>query len=107
MAVIINGTVYSGNNLQISGNKIIIDGKDVTPDSKEININVTADIQSIEVDCCNSFIMKGNAGRIKSTNGNIEIDGNVSGDVETTNGNIRCGSISGSVKTKNGNIRHQ
>lgn len=102
MAVIINGQVFSGSNLQISGNKIIIDGKDVTPDAKVITVKVDGNVNSIDIDCCESFTMTGDAGKIKSTNGNIDISGNVIGDVETTNGNV-----GGSVKTKNGNIKHR
>ena len=95
MAVIINGVSYAGNSVSISGNKILIDGINVTPDAKEITVQVDGNIESIDIDSCNSFLMNGSAGRVRSTNGDIEI-----------NGNVRCGAVGGSVKTKNGNIKH-
>ena len=91
----------------MTGNKIFIDGEDATPDAKVITVKVEGNVDSIDIDCCDSFTMTGDAGKIKSTNGNIDISGNVSGDVETTNGNVSCGSVGGSVKTKNGNIKHR
>lgn len=102
----INGMTFSGNSVVVSGNKIIIDGKDATPDSKIITISVVGDLELLDVDCCDSISIKGNVGRCKSTNGNVDIEGAVTGDIETTNGNVRCGAVSGSVKTKNGNIKH-
>lgn len=104
--ITLNGVTYSGNSLIVSGNKIFIDGKDLTPDSKTIKIDVNGNVDNLEVDYCESLSIKGDVGSCETTNGNVNISGNVNGNVETTNGNVRCGNISGSVKTRNGNIHH-
>jgi len=105
--IIINGNSYVGNNVTIKGNKVIIDGKDCTPDSKDISIKIEGNINEISVDYCDSFDMVGDANKVTTTNGNIQITGAVSGDVTTTNGNISCAEVKGSVKTHNGNIKHK
>lgn len=70
----INGMTFSGNSVVVSGGKIIIDGKDVTPDAKSITIQVTGNLELLDVDCCDSIRIKGDVGKCKSTNGNLEIE---------------------------------
>jgi hypothetical protein len=102
--IIINGVSYSGNSVTILNNKVIIDGKSVESNDKIINIEVNGNIDSLDVDNCESIKVKGDVGKVKSTNGNVKIEGSVNGDVSTTNGNISCFDVKGSVSTKNGNI---
>jgi hypothetical protein len=111
MAIIINGSIVNssfGNysNVVISNGKVIIDGKDLTPESKEINIQITGDVQKIEIDNCNQLKINGKCNTVSSHNGNIEIEGDVLNSVSTHNGNVSCKNIAGSVSTKNGNIWH-
>jgi hypothetical protein len=106
--ITINGKTYQGNNLQITGNRVYIDGKpvDQEEDEKTINISVDGDIQTLKVDSCNQIDVTGNCKSVNSTNGNIQVKGNIEGDVVNKNGNIVCRNVSGSVTTKNGNITH-
>lgn len=36
--IIINGNIFSGDNVSVKNNQIFIDGKNLTPDAKIINI---------------------------------------------------------------------
>ena len=87
------------------------------------NIEIRGDVGALDVGRCNRINVSGNAKKVKSTFGDIEINGNVEGDVkstsgdvecqdvggsvETTSGEIRCGNIKGSVETMSGDIRHK
>ena len=105
--ITINGKSYNGNSIVISNNKVIIDGNDCTPDSKDIKIEVVGNIESIKADCCNYIKVTGDSGNIQSQSGDIEIEGNVSGNVSTMSGNVDCGNIQGSVSTMSGNIKYK
>ena len=101
----VNGMSISGSNISITNGKIIVDGKDMTPDQKEIKIEVIGDIDTLSVDACNEVSVKGNIGKLKTMSGDVEVTGDVTGDVSSMSGDIRCGNISGSVKTMSGNIK--
>lgn len=105
----INGSaIVSGSkNITIVGNRIIVDGIDVTPDSKDINITVNGNIESLDVDCCDKINIVGAVAKVRTTSGDINISGNVTGDVKSTSGDIKCGQISGSVKTVSGDIKNK
>ena len=111
MAIIINGSIVNShigncNNVVISNGKVIIDSKDLTPDAKEINIQITGDVQKVEIDNCNQLKINGKCNTVSSHNGNVEIEGDVLNSVSTHNGNVRCNNIAGSVSTRNGSIWH-
>jgi hypothetical protein len=109
MGITINGKTITtnGGSIQVGNGKIIIDGVDMTPDSKEINIEVIGNVDLLEIDTCSKVKITGDAKTVKSHNGNIDIGGNISGDVSTHNGNINCANVGGSVTTRNGNIKHR
>lgn len=108
MAIRINGvSIAGGRNVVISNGKVIVDGKDVTPgDEKQINIEVTGDVDTIEVDTCEKISVTGNTGRITTSQGDINVGGDVHGDAKTSQGSIEVeGSVGGNVKTSQGSIR--
>lgn len=107
--ITINGNtiISGGNNIVVRGNKITIDGKDVTPDAKTINIQITGNVDKVEVDCCDSLTISGDCNTVSSHNGGIDIGGSVKGSVTNHNGNIECQNVGGSVTTRNGNIKHR
>ena len=106
--VVINGKKYSGNSVSVMDNKVFIDGKrvDQSDDEKVINIVVEGNINSLEVDSCEKLEVTGNCGNVASKNGNIRINGDVSGDVTNKNGDIDCFNVGGDVSTKNGDVHH-
>ena len=102
--IVIGGNAYSGNSVVVTNGKVIIDGKDVTPDAKEINISVQGDVAELKVDACNKVSVTGNVGSFSGRTGDVEISGDVSGDVQTTTGEVSCGAVSGSVSTSTGDV---
>lgn len=106
--IVIGNKTFTGNNITVSNNRIIIDGKDITdtlPEQKTYNIEVTGDIQSLDVDACNSLTVKGTVGSIKTLSGDVDC-GDVTGSVSTMSGDVKCKNISGSVSTMSGKIKH-
>lgn len=108
--ITINGKTISSNggSITITGGKILIDGKEVDlEDVKEINIEVTGNVQQLDVDNCNKINISGDCNSVKTHNGSVDIGGNVAQDVSTHNGNVDCGNVGGNVTTRNGNIKHR
>lgn len=104
----VNGKRYVGNNLTVINDVVYIDGKrvDENGNTKTINITIDADVETVNVDNCYKLDVTGQCGSVSSKNGDIKINGDVSGDVTNKNGDIKCGNISGDVDNKNGNIKH-
>ena len=109
--IVVNGDVIRGqkiNSMVISGGRITIDGKSLSEldveDEKEINITIQGDLERLEVDYCNTLHVNGNAKRVKSNQGDIEIGGDVQGDVHANMGTITCGNIDGDCHANMGNI---
>lgn len=100
----INGLNITGNNVTVKNGNIIIDGKDVTPDAKLINIEVSGDVGELIVDTCEKINITGNAQKIKTASGDVEIGGDVNGDVESMSGDINCENVEGDVHTSSGDI---
>ena len=109
--VTINGkTIITQNtgNIVMTGDRILIDGKDVTPvDTKEITVNIEGNVESLDIAYAKSIEIKGNVHDVRSTSGNISVTGDVTGDVKSTSGDVRCGNVSGSVKTVSGDIKQR
>jgi len=101
------------NNVVISNGKITVDGKSLSEldaidkDEQVINITIQGDIERLDVDYCTKIHVEGNAKRIKTNNGDIEIDGDVEGDVHTNMGGITCGDVAGDCTTNMGSIHRR
>lgn len=98
---------FLGKSIKIDHNVLIIDGKRIDLDKettdKEITIVFEGNVDKLEVDVCNTIEVKGSAGSISLTNGDIKC-GDVGGSVSTVNGDVRAHEIKGSVSTVNGDI---
>ena len=105
-SVIINGKTYVGNNIIVSNGKIMIDGKNITSDDKVINITVNGDIDSLKVDTCNKLELIGNVTNINTVSGDVDINGDVSGSIQTVSGDVKCKNVGGSINTLSGDINH-
>ncbi|MFA5366360.1 MAG: hypothetical protein WC333_00355 [Dehalococcoidia bacterium] len=119
----IGNQTYVGKSVIVRNGKVIIDGKEVTPDDKTINIEISGDVEKIEVDHCGKIIVNGKVnslrtssgdvecgevmGNVQTSSGDVEIDGNVGGDVNAVSGDIKCGNIAGSVNTVSGDIKNK
>ena len=117
MAIIIKNNYGSktiiGGTIRIIDGKTYVDGKPLeeleakNTDEKVINITIEGNVERLEVDYCHSIRVTGDANRIKTNNGDIEIGGDVSGDVHTNMGSITCGNVEGDCHTNMGNIKRR
>lgn len=110
MAINIDGKSYIGNNIVIKNNEVWIDGvKQDTSNQKEINIVVNGNIESLDVlSCVNKISIIGDVAKVKTSTGDVSIEGNVSGDVSTSTGDVKVdGHIYGNVKTTTGDIKYK
>lgn len=105
-SVTINGKTYIGNNIIVSNGKIMVDGKNVTSDDKVINITVNGNIDSLKVDTCNKLEIIGNVTNVNTVSGDVDINGDVNGSIQTVSGDVKCNNVSGSINTLSGDINH-
>lgn len=107
--VVVNGKTYNLPNGSVSviNNKVYHNGKLVTDcdeiKEKEIKITIEGDACDVSLDC-GEIVVKGNANNVKSSNGNIKIEGDIAGNAKTTNGNIKAKHIHGNADTTLGSI---
>lgn len=98
-----SSVVITNGSITVNG-KLIKDLNEL--DEKEINIIIEGDVESLTVDSCDEIEVKGSAKNIKTHNGNVKVNNDVTGNVSTHNGNVVCGKVGGDVDTHNGNIIH-
>jgi hypothetical protein len=107
MSVItINGKTYTGDSIYIKNGNITISGNVVVVDEKIINIQIDGNIAKLQVDACEKCVIHGDAGMVSTTSGDVEIRGNVTGNVKTMSGDVKCGHIKGDVSTMSGDIKN-
>lgn len=87
--ITVNGITVqsSGNNISIRNGKVIVDGVDVTTNDKIINI-----------------VVNGNVDHIDGSFGDLSITGNVTGNIQTVSGDVRCSDVGGNIKTVSGDV---
>lgn len=114
--IIRNGNYISisgGGTINITDGNILVDGKPLDElnvsdvNEKEINITIQGEVDHIDIDYCNRITVNGNVKRVKTNQGDIDITGDVDGDVHTNMGDITCGNIKGDCHTNMGNIRRR
>lgn len=120
--IIINNRSYQGKNVTINKNVVYIDGKRVdTEDDKVINISIEGNVDTLEVDACQTVTVNGEvkslttisgdvktntvSNGINTTSGDITVNGNVNGSINTISGDVDCGNVSGGVSTLSGDIK--
>lgn len=109
----INNSTISGSfngksiSMTVKDGKVIVDGVDVTPEGKTINIQIVGDVKDLSVDACDKLTVNGDVSSVKTQSGDIDITGNVSGDVKTMSGDIKCENIGGDVSTMSGDIKYK
>lgn len=93
-------------SMVINNGKIIIDGKatDIPTDYPNITINIQGDIERLEVEQCEKINISGNAKRVKTNCGSIDVQGDIQGDAHTNCGSISCKVVEGDAHTNMGSI---
>lgn len=108
----INGKPYEipecNNYISVDKKRVILNGKEFKKfKEKEIYISSEGDIINLEVYTCKTIIVNGNVEALRTGSGDVYVEGNVNGDINTTGGNVKCnGSIGGNVSTVSGDIHH-
>jgi hypothetical protein len=99
----------NGNSININNGKLVVDGEVVTGGLGQCHVQVTVEGDCKDVTTSNGDVdvMGDVTNNVKTTNGDIEVHKSVGGNVSTTNGDVDCdGSVGGSVSTNMGNINH-
>lgn len=111
MAVIkIGNKIFSGENIKIVKNQVYINGELVSNLKEEIDypnitINVEGDLQSLDLPMGDVNITGNVLGDVKCGQGDIDISGYVNSTVKNNQGNIDIkGNVNGDVKNEMGNI---
>ncbi|VVE75886.1 hypothetical protein PCA31118_05085 [Pandoraea captiosa] len=101
----VNGiTITGGKDLNIRNGRVIVDGNEVdVGDAKQINIEIHGEVEHVDVDTCDSIVINGSAGHVKTMSGDVRC-GDVSGSVKTMSGDVHCTSVAGNVSTMSGDI---
>lgn len=109
--VSVNGKHYTNlkGDVTIINNKVYVNGKPVDDlnecPEKNITIYLTGNINNLSVDCCDVVNITGDVSLVKTSSGDIHIDGRVSCGVESASGDITVdGDVTGNVSTKSGDV---
>lgn len=106
--ITINGVTYEGENLIINNNSghIQIDNQIISISNRIININVSGDLNVLEVSSANTIEIIGNAGEVNTASGNIQVD-KVLGNANSVSGSIYANDIIGNVSTISGSVNYK
>lgn len=100
----INGKTYEGSSVSIIGDKVIVDGiEQDTVEGKNITIEIHGDVESIETGSGDVSAQNVN-GYIKTASGDIDVQGDIEGNVSTMSGDVSVSEIGGSVSTMSGDV---
>jgi len=103
----INSLKYEGHHIRIEKGNVFIDGTQIkcSENQKTINISIVGDVDQIQCDYAENFIVEGNVDDLYSISGDVKVTGNI-GEINTTSGNVKCeNKIEGSVNTVSGNVK--
>ncbi len=98
-----NGVDIVGRSVTVVNGQVFVDDVDVTPDAKNITIEITGDVENLNVDTCRQVTINGNAQTVETAAGDDRCH-DVNGPVETISGDIKCGNVQGNVKTVSGDV---
>ena len=111
-----NGVIRNIKNMVISDGEIIIDGVPMDEYMEQqanaaerpvYVIEITGNVERLECDDCKTITITGDCRRVKTNMGDINIGGNVDGDVHTNMGSIECGNVGGDAHTNMGSVRYR
>jgi len=109
----INGKTIQVNRgtISIIDGKVLIGGKDISDlkeiEEKEINITIEGSVEKLEIDYCAKVQVNGNAQNVKTASGDVNVSGDVLGNIQTMSGDVDCGNVGGGVSTMSGDISHK
>jgi DUF4097 and DUF4098 domain-containing protein YvlB len=101
----INGTSFSisGVSVHVVNGKVYADGKRIGEEDKNVDIKIEGYVHNLKVDVCNKFALTGNADKIETVSGDVQVNGDVHS-ISTISGDVYCGDVSGNAKSTSGAI---
>ena len=106
---VVNGKAISGSVITIENGRMLVDGKPFEDwsesDEKIINITINGNVEALDVISCNSITVNGDAKKVKTGSGDVNVKFSVFGDVHTGSGDVECKDVEGDVSTGSGNVR--
>ena len=109
----INGEQFSGKTVKVYGNgEIYVDGEkkvgaDDNSSIKKIEITINGNVDEIKSEGPMEFNITGNVNKLSTTNGSVNVKGDIKGNASTVNGAINAKKINGDASTVNGKITTQ
>lgn len=107
-SVTINDKVYESINgtMTITDKGIFVNGRPIEEYKEPVAIKVVIKGNVARIDSnCNNVTVEGDVHTVRSQNGSIQVNGNVTNNATTENGAIYVrGSVGGNVTTNNGSI---
>lgn len=102
--IIVNGKTYHGKSVSMKNNQLYIDGVLVeTINTPVIDVKIEGNCHSVLNEVGDVTVNGQVTGGVKNSTGDITC-GNIVGDVTNEVGDISCGKVTGSVKTGVGDI---
>ncbi|MEN8258197.1 MAG: hypothetical protein ABFS09_10095 [Thermodesulfobacteriota bacterium] len=103
-SVDIDGRSFSGSSISINNNgKVIVDG--IEQDGQLVgNITVTVNGDAESIHNGSGDVYAKTVGNITTEDGDVTVEGDVSGSITTNSGDVRCNSVAGSVNSESGDI---
>ena len=104
----INGVTYEGANLIINNDSghIQIDNQIVSINNRVIDINISGDLNVLEVSSANKIEILGNVGEVNTASGSIYAD-KILGNVNSASGSIYANEIKGNVSSISGSVNYR
>ncbi|MDY4281347.1 MAG: heme utilization protein [[Pasteurella] mairii] len=99
-------TISMVNGLvSIQGPKLIVDGQVITLEAAPLlHIEIFGNVNHIDAGNVADIAVIGNVEHVETVSGDVSIQGNVSGNVKTTSGDVQAQWIQGAVNTVSGDI---
>lgn len=107
--VSINGKTYVGNTISVQNGVVMVDGKRASDapggTSFIFNVTITGAVEHMEL-TNGEVTVHGDVGRVKTVNGDVNVEQSVTGNVASVNGDIKIGGeLNGDASTVHGDIK--
>lgn len=104
-SITVNGETFEGNSVSVVNGEVIVDGKKVVfPDRKEVIISISGDLGNLQADRCRLEV-GGSVGNVSVGQGTVVVDGDVKGEVNLNQGDLKCTDVFADVKVDMGNVK--
>lgn len=104
-SVSINGRQFAGRNIIVDGDVVVVDGEvQEGIETQRLSIEIHGDVERVETEH-GDVEAKHITGSVKTMSGDVNVSGNIGGDVSTMSGDVHATHIGGGISTMSGDIR--